>query len=140
MRSCQRCCNILPNHQQYVRFGVISYFHQQLLVFSLVNFSLPNGYRKWQPTPVFFPENSMDRGAWCATVHGVIKSWTQLSDWAHTYMHSCFVVCGINLYFSFLFYFCILWWILVLTIFFMCFLAICVSFLVKCLFKFFVHI
>ena len=25
-------------------------------------------------------ENSMDRGAWQATVHGVIKSWTGLSD------------------------------------------------------------
>ena len=25
-------------------------------------------------------ENSMDRGAWWATVHGVAKSWTQLSD------------------------------------------------------------
>jgi len=25
-------------------------------------------------------ENSMDRGAWQATVHGVAKSWTQLSD------------------------------------------------------------
>ena len=24
-------------------------------------------------------ENSMDRGAWWATVHGVTKSWTQLS-------------------------------------------------------------
>ena len=23
----------------------------------------------------------MDRGAWCAAVHGVTKSWTQLSDW-----------------------------------------------------------
>ena len=22
----------------------------------------------------------MDREAWCATVHGVVKSWTQLSD------------------------------------------------------------
>ena len=30
-------------------------------------------------------ENSMDRGAWWATVHGVIKSWTQLST--HTYPH-----------------------------------------------------
>ena len=25
-------------------------------------------------------KNSMDRGAWQATVHGVTKSWTQLSD------------------------------------------------------------
>ena len=25
-------------------------------------------------------ENSMERGTWPATVHGVAKSWTQLSD------------------------------------------------------------
>ena len=25
-------------------------------------------------------ENSMDKGAWRATVHGVAKNWTQLSD------------------------------------------------------------
>ena len=25
-------------------------------------------------------ENSMDRGAWCATVHGITKSWTCLCD------------------------------------------------------------
>ena len=30
--------------------------------------------RKWQPSPVVLPENRMDRGAWCATVHGVTKS------------------------------------------------------------------
>ena len=29
-------------------------------------------------------ENAMDRGAWWATVHGVAKSWTQLSMHAHT--------------------------------------------------------
>ena len=29
-------------------------------------------------------ENSMDRGAWWATVHGVAKSWTQLSSHART--------------------------------------------------------
>ena len=29
-------------------------------------------------------ENSMDRGTWQATVHGVIKSWTELSMPAHT--------------------------------------------------------
>ena len=29
-------------------------------------------------------ENSMDRGAWRATVHKVAKSWTQLSNLVHT--------------------------------------------------------
>ena len=36
--------------------------------------------RKWQPTPVFLPENPMDRGTWKATVHRVTKNWIQLSD------------------------------------------------------------
>ena len=36
--------------------------------------------RKWQPTPLFLLGNPMDRGAWWATVHGVSKSWTQLSN------------------------------------------------------------
>ena len=29
-------------------------------------------------------ENSKDRGTWWATVHGVAKSWTQLSDYTFT--------------------------------------------------------
>ena len=36
--------------------------------------------RKWQPTPVFLPGESMDRGAWWATVHGVAKSQTPLKQ------------------------------------------------------------
>ena len=36
--------------------------------------------REWLPTPVFLPGESLDRGAWWAIVHGVAKSWTQLSD------------------------------------------------------------
>ena len=36
--------------------------------------------RKWQSTPVYCLENPMDRGAWKATVHGVAKSRTRLSD------------------------------------------------------------
>ena len=34
--------------------------------------------RKWQPTPVLLPGESMDRGGWRATVHGVSQSWTRL--------------------------------------------------------------
>ena len=38
------------------------------------------------------PKNSMDRGAWWATVHGVTKSQTQLSNFAriHSGMHKPF--------------------------------------------------
>ena len=32
-------------------------------------------------------ENPMDRGAWWATVHGVAKSRTQLSDFTHSLTH-----------------------------------------------------
>ena len=45
--------------------------------------------REWQPTPVFLLENSMDRGAWRATVYGVAKSQTQLKPLsAHTHRHT----------------------------------------------------
>ena len=40
-----------------------------------------NGY----PLQYSCLENLMDRGAWRATVHGVAKSWTQLST-QHTHM------------------------------------------------------
>ena len=33
--------------------------------------------------------NTMARGAWRATVHGVTKSWTQLSTHVHTHTHTC---------------------------------------------------
>ena len=33
------------------------------------------------PLQYFCLENPMDRGAWWATVHGVTKSWTRLSNW-----------------------------------------------------------
>ena len=32
-------------------------------------------------------ENSMDRGAWWATVHGVTKSWTRLRNYTFTFTH-----------------------------------------------------
>ena len=36
--------------------------------------------REWQPTPVFLPGFSMDRGAWQATVQEVTKSQIQVCD------------------------------------------------------------
>ena len=36
--------------------------------------------RKWQSTPVFLPENLIDREAWQAIVHGVTKSGTWLKQ------------------------------------------------------------
>jgi len=32
--------------------------------------------RAWQPTPVFLPGESMNRGAWQAAVHRVAQNWT----------------------------------------------------------------
>ena len=36
--------------------------------------------KEWQPIPIFLLGNPMDRGPWRATVHGVTKNRTQLSD------------------------------------------------------------
>ena len=33
----------------------------------------------------------MDREGWCAAVHGVTKSWTQLSDWTELKKHFNFL-------------------------------------------------
>ena len=45
----------------------------------------------------FCLENSMDRGAWWATVHGVTKSWTQLSMHARTHTHICLIIYWISI-------------------------------------------
>ena len=45
-------------------------------------------YRRRQrhPTPVLFClENPTDRGAWKAVVHGIVKTWTRLSDFTFTF-------------------------------------------------------
>ena len=43
--------------------------------------------REGNGTPLQYSclENSMDGGAWWATVHGVAESWTRLSDFAFTF-------------------------------------------------------
>ena len=41
--------------------------------------------RRWHPTPVLLPGKSHGRRAWWAAVHGVAKSWTQLSYFTLTF-------------------------------------------------------
>ena len=43
------------------------------------------GEGKGNPLQYSCLENPMDRGAWWATVHGVAKSWTRLSDFTFTF-------------------------------------------------------
>ena len=45
---------------------------------SLSLFTFMHWRRKWQPTPVFLPENPRDGGAWWAAVYRVAQSQTQL--------------------------------------------------------------
>ena len=45
---------------------------------------IPPGEGNGNPLQYSCWGNSMDRGPWRATVHGVAKSWTWLSGWAHT--------------------------------------------------------
>ena len=72
--------------------------------------------RKWQPTPVSWLENSMDRGAWRATVHGVPKEW-DTTEWLNNNNNA---------------------WLMTLNIY-SCDYWPFVSSLEKCLFKYFRH-
>ena len=58
-----------------------------------------NGFSSWvgkihwrraqQPTPVFFLENPMDRGAWPATVHRLQRVGQDWNDWARMHAGFC---------------------------------------------------
>ena len=39
--------------------------------------------RAWQPTPVFLPENPMDRRTWWVTVHGLQRIGHEAREHAH---------------------------------------------------------
>ena len=46
--------------------------------------------RAWQPTPVFLPENPLDRGAWQVTVHRVAKRQTRLKPLSTAHIYTIF--------------------------------------------------
>ena len=56
--------------------------------------------RNWQPTSVFLPGESHGRKSLVATVHGVAKSRTRLSDF--TFFFSCFLSRSLKQYLSIL--------------------------------------
>ena len=62
---------------------------------SLSLFTFLHWRRKWQPTPVFLPGESQDRGAWWAVISGVAQSQTRLKQlssacvWHMIGMHIC---------------------------------------------------
>ena len=61
---------------------VFQIFSSSLLFFFWLGYGV-FGEGSGNPLQYSCLENSMDRGAWGATVHGVEKSQTQLSNWAH---------------------------------------------------------
>ena len=69
---------VIYPRSQSVRASVLCYFHMCFPGGSAVSPGEGNGH----PLRYSFLENSMDIGAWWATVHGVTKSQTRLS--AHT--------------------------------------------------------
>ena len=45
--------------------------------------------RKWQSTPAFLSGKSQGQRSLVGTVHGVAKTWTQLSDWGRAHFLEC---------------------------------------------------
>ena len=56
--------------------GLLRFGHDWATSLSLFTFT--HWRRKWQPTPVFLPGESQDRGTWWASVYGVAQSRTRL--------------------------------------------------------------
>ena len=54
--------------------------NQSSSIYFYIYFSLISGEGNGNPLQYSCLENPMDGGAWQATVHGVAKSWTRLSD------------------------------------------------------------
>ena len=60
-------------------------------IYSLISSYDSNWRRKWQPAPLFLPENPTDRGAGRATVHGVTRIGHDLATKPPPPQTSCFL-------------------------------------------------
>ena len=75
----------LSHHNQSQHGNTNVSFHKTLSLKTPIKVSIPGlgrspGEGNGNPLQYSYVENSMDRGAWWATVHEVAKSWTQLSN------------------------------------------------------------
>ena len=72
---------MLPDIYIEVQYPTMGTFH------GTIKLSLLRKLRDSNGTPLQYSclENPMDRGAWCAAVHGVAKSRTRLSDFPFTF-------------------------------------------------------
>ena len=66
----------MEKHGRLQSMGSLRVGHNSATSLSL--FTFMHWRRKWQPTPVFLPGESRDRGAWWAAVYGVAQSRTRL--------------------------------------------------------------
>ena len=69
----------------FLPFVALGFIYQVMECFK---FPLPkefNGEGNGTPLQYSCLENPMDGGAWWAAVHGVVKSWTRLSDFTFTF-------------------------------------------------------
>ena len=63
---------------------------------SIPGLGVSPGVGNGNPLQYSFLENSMDRGAWQTALHGITKSWTQLSHThTHTHTHTNLLYSGI---------------------------------------------
>ena len=68
--------------------GSLRVGHDWATSFSL--FTFMHWRRKWQPTPVFLPGESQQRGAWWAAIYGVAQSWTRLKLFSSNWVWAIF--------------------------------------------------
>ena len=64
----------------FIGKSALGALRERMLWVDIVSFNLSSGEGNGNRLQYSSLENPMDRGAWWATVHGVAKSWTRLSD------------------------------------------------------------